>query len=231
MPVLVDGDLVLNGAEAILAYLARRYDPMDHWLPADDPVLFGQVMTWLFFAAEALRPAALARLNAMFEVEADSVAVIGAAKAAFRIMDDHMTAREFDGGAWFVGRTPTLADIALFPSIALSRDAGIEHDAYPALRRWMRRVRGIPGFQDNARHSGLSLIRTHFREPPRETMEKLTRFSVAPLAHHDPPPRRRRLRARAARPRHHRRPGALDLLGAHPRRTARSGSPAAASPP
>ena len=82
----------------------------------------------------------------MFEVEADAAAVATAAAAAFRIMDDHMTAREFDGGQWFVGRTPTVADIALFPSIALCRDFGIEHDAYPALRRWMRRVRAIPGF-------------------------------------------------------------------------------------
>ena len=141
VPVLADGDLVLTGAEAILTYLARRYDPMDHWLPADDPNLFGQVMAWLFFTADALRPAALARLNAIFEVEADAPAVIRAAKAAFRIMDDHMTARGFEGGDWFVGRPPTVADIALFPSIALSRDFGVEHDEYPALRRWRRRVR------------------------------------------------------------------------------------------
>lgn len=147
VPVLVDGDLVLTGAEAILAYLARRYDGMDHWLPADDPILFGQAMTWLFFAADTLRAAALARHNAMFEAAADTAAVVAAAKAAFRIMDDHMTVRAFDGCHWFVGRTPTVADIALFPSIALSRDAGIEHDAYPALRRWMRHVRTIPGFR------------------------------------------------------------------------------------
>jgi glutathione S-transferase len=62
-------------------------------------------------------------------------------------MDDRMTAVELDGGGWFAGDTPTVADIALFPSIALSRDSGIEHDAYPALRRWMRRVRAIPGFR------------------------------------------------------------------------------------
>ncbi len=147
VPVLVDDGLVLHETEAILAYLARRYDAMDHWLPADDPTLFGQVMMWLSFAADALRPAALARLHAMFEVEADSAAVTRGAKAAFRIMDDHMTVREFDRWQWFIGRTPTVADIALFPSIALSRDAGIEHDAYPALRRWMRRVRTIPGFR------------------------------------------------------------------------------------
>jgi glutathione S-transferase len=62
-------------------------------------------------------------------------------------MEDHMTVREFDGGDWFVGRKPTIADVALFPAIALSRDAGIEHDAYPALRRWIRRFRSLPGFR------------------------------------------------------------------------------------
>ena len=45
-----------------------------------------------------------------------------------------------------MGDHATLADIALFPSIALSRDFGVEHDEYPALRRWMRRVRGFEGF-------------------------------------------------------------------------------------
>jgi glutathione S-transferase len=61
-------------------------------------------------------------------------------------MDDAMTGREHDGASWFVGAEATLADIALFPSIALSRDFGVEHDEYPALRRWMRRVRGLDGF-------------------------------------------------------------------------------------
>lgn len=146
VPILVDGGLVLHEPEAILAYLARRYDPMDHWLPADDPAHFGHAAMWLSFATDALRPASLARLDAMFEVEADAPAAVRAARSAFRIMDDHMTAREFDGGQWFVGRLPTVADVALFPAFALSRDAGIEHDAYPALRRWMRRFRSIPGF-------------------------------------------------------------------------------------
>ena len=89
----------------------------------------------------------LARLNAMFGPDTDNDATVSAAKAAFRAMDDYMTAREFADRFWFVGLTPTIADIALFPAFALSRDAGIEHDAYPALRRWMRRVRSLPGFR------------------------------------------------------------------------------------
>lgn len=145
MPILVDGALVLHEAEAILAYLARRYDPARAWLP-EGPAAFGEVVMWLAFAARKLRPASLARLNAMMEVEADAAAVGKATRNAFRSMNDHMTRREFDKAEWFVGDHPTVADIALFPAFALSRDAGIEHDAYPALRRWMRRLRKVHGF-------------------------------------------------------------------------------------
>jgi glutathione S-transferase len=61
-------------------------------------------------------------------------------------MDDHMTARHFDGKEWFVGDRATLADLVLFPSFALSRDYGVDHDEYPALRRWIRRFRSLKGF-------------------------------------------------------------------------------------
>jgi glutathione S-transferase len=145
LPILADGDLVLRGAEAILAYLAHRYDQTRAWLP-DDPPTFGEVMSWLGFAAAELRPATLARLHSIFEVELDGAAAVRAARRAFRIMDDYMTRREFGGARWFVGGGATIADIALYPAIALSRDFDIEHDEFPALRRWMRRMRSIPGF-------------------------------------------------------------------------------------
>jgi glutathione S-transferase len=145
LPVLVDGALVLRDAQAILAYLARRYDASGQWLPAD-PAAFGRTMMWLGFAGAELAPAALARLHDMLGVPADEAAVQRAARVAFRVMDDHMTLREFDDGAWFADAVPTIADLALFPAIALSRDAGIEHDAFPALRRWIRRIRRLPGF-------------------------------------------------------------------------------------
>ena len=146
LPILTDRTLVLHGGEAIVAFLARRYDPLDRWYPADDPVLFAHTMMWLSFAAEALRPAALARRQAMFEADPPAESLLKDARTAFRVMEDHMTGRGFAGGRWLVGERPTVSDIVLYPAFALSRDAGIEHDAYPALRRWARRFRSIPGF-------------------------------------------------------------------------------------
>lgn len=145
LPILVDGDVVLSEAEAILCYLARAHDPAGTWLPAD-PKTFGTVMMWLQFAIRDLNAAWLARRHAMLDEAADEAALAAAVRRAFRLMDDHMTAREFDDAQWFVGDAPSLADLALFPAIALSRDFAVDHEAYPALRRWMRRLRGIPGF-------------------------------------------------------------------------------------
>ncbi|MCA1455665.1 glutathione S-transferase family protein [Bradyrhizobium sp. BRP22] len=145
LPILTDGAVVLSEAEAIMTYLARAYDAGNTWLPPA-PKDHGAVTMWLQFAIRDLHAAFFARRLAMFDETGDEVALSLAARRAFRLMEDHMTAREFDRAAWFVGDNPSLADLALFPAIALSRDFGIEHEAYPALRRWMRRVRTIPGF-------------------------------------------------------------------------------------
>jgi glutathione S-transferase len=146
MPVLTDGDLVLRGSEAILAYLAKAYDQARRWLP-EDAANFGLTMMWLHFSATALAPAVAARLQSLFDTPGDEAALRAGARKAFRVMDDHMTLRHFDGFEWFVGNGPTLADLTLFPSFALSRDYGIDHDDYPALRRWQRRFRAIDGFR------------------------------------------------------------------------------------
>lgn len=146
MPVLQDGDLTLYGPEAILAYLAKAYDPAQRWLPAD-PKAFGAVMQWLNFSASVLAVAAEARNVALFGLPGDFDGLKAQARAALRVMDDHMTLRQIEGATWFAGDGPTLADLTLFPLFALSRDFGIDHDAFPALRIWIRRFRALEGFK------------------------------------------------------------------------------------
>jgi glutathione S-transferase len=145
LPVLRRNGLVLHEAEAILAYLARSHDPKGRFLP-DDPDTFGRVMMWLTFAARELDAAVHARATAMMDAPGDIDALRAEAREALRIMDDHMTRQHFDGLEFFAGEQPTIADIALFPSFALSRDFNVDHDAFPALRRWARAVRKLDGF-------------------------------------------------------------------------------------
>ncbi|KAA3518422.1 glutathione S-transferase family protein [Agrobacterium vitis] len=146
LPVLKDGEQVLYGTQAILAHLARAYDPSGTWLPLD-PAIFGGVMQWTLFSVTPLGSAVTARRVALFGGPGDAEALKASSRAAFRIMDDHMTLRQFNGYEWFAGAGPTIADLALFPSFALSRDYGIDHDEFPALRRWQRRFRTVAGFR------------------------------------------------------------------------------------
>ncbi|ACM38550.1 MULTISPECIES: glutathione S-transferase family protein [Rhizobium/Agrobacterium group] len=146
LPVLKDGEQVLYGTQAILAHLARVYDPSGTWLPLD-PAVFSGVMQWTLFSAAPLGCAVTARRVALFGGPGDVEVLKASSRAAFRIMDDHMTLRQMDGCEWFAGAGPTIADLALFPSFALSRDYGIDHDEFPALRRWIRRFRTVAGFR------------------------------------------------------------------------------------
>ncbi|WP_337232438.1 hypothetical protein, partial [Vibrio cholerae] len=87
-------------AEAILAYLARRYDSAGTWLP-QEPVAFGETLMWLAFATRVLHAATLARRAALFDLPGDGPALEGRARAAFRVMEDHITLRGFSGLDWF----------------------------------------------------------------------------------------------------------------------------------
>lgn len=146
LPILTDGASTIYGAEAILAYLAKAHDASKSWLP-DEPASFGSVMQWLNFSASELCHASEARRISLFGGDGVPDALKLRCRRAFRIMDDTMTLRHIDGAEWFSAGHATLADLALFPMFALSRDFGIDHDEFPALRRWMRRFRSLPGFR------------------------------------------------------------------------------------
>jgi glutathione S-transferase len=145
LPLLTDGALRVFGAEAILAHLARSRDPSAAWLPTDGEA-FARTMIWLTFSAGALQSATTARREALFNGAADDTPARAAAGEALRVMEDVMTGRRIDGADWFAAPHPTIADVALFPAFALSRDFNVDHDEFPALRLWARRLRRLPGF-------------------------------------------------------------------------------------
>lgn len=145
IPVIEDDGLVLRDAQAILCHLANKYDESGQWLPRSTET-FGAVMMWVMFAGGELMNASAARLHDALGYKLDIGVARTAARAAFRILDDHLTCREIEGATWIVGEHPTIADVACFPYVALSGDGGIGHEDYPALRNWMRNFRKLPRF-------------------------------------------------------------------------------------
>jgi glutathione S-transferase len=146
LPVLVDDGVTLRDSGAILAYLARKYDPTGLWFPVD-PKTMAQVLAWHATADDITATASAARLNLGFFYDFDLEKSQQGAHRLFRILDEHLWFGERQGRDWLCDPAhPTTADIACFPYVMLSEEGGIGRQDYPAIRRWTDRVRRIPGF-------------------------------------------------------------------------------------
>ena len=147
LPVLQDGDLVLRDAQAILVYLAARYDQSGLWYPLNDPAALGRVAMWLAFADTITATASAARLHDGLFYDLDVDAARAGAHKLFRILDEHLWFAEREGEDFIASRQhPTIADIACFPYVMLSEEGGIFRQGYPAIRRWCDRFKRTPGF-------------------------------------------------------------------------------------
>ncbi|XAT59587.1 glutathione S-transferase [Rhodobacteraceae bacterium Araon29] len=148
LPVIDDDGLVLRDAQAILVYLASKYDGSGQWYPTDSPQMLGQISQWLALADAITATASAARLHdALFYNHIDIDAARNGAHRLFRMLDEHLWFAEDTGQDWICpGDHPTIADIACFPYTILSEEGGISRMDYPAIRRWCDRFKRIPGF-------------------------------------------------------------------------------------
>lgn len=147
LPVLDDDGLVLRDAQAILVYLAEKYDGSGEWYPRGDAARVGEVNQWLAFADGITATSSAARLHEGLFYDFDIDACRKGAHRLFRILDEHLWFAEKQGQDWICrGDHPTVADIACFPYIMLSEEGGISRQDYPAIRRWCDRVKRVQGF-------------------------------------------------------------------------------------
>ncbi|AUX46757.1 glutathione S-transferase [Sorangium cellulosum] len=144
VPVIEDGDVTLADSNAILVYLAARYDAREtaeRWLPRD-PVAAAEVQRWLSVAAGQLAsgPAA-ARVAKVFGIKVDYERAVSIAAQLFTVLDQHLAARRF-----LAGDGPTIADVAMYSYTAHAPEGGVSLDPYGHVRAWLARVEDLPGF-------------------------------------------------------------------------------------
>ena len=140
IPVLEDGEVVLADSNAILVYLARRYDPDGPWLPAE-PVAAARVQRWLSISAGEIKfGPANARAVHLFGVKTDLGDAHAVAARLLGFMDAELAARD-----WLAGPAPTLADIACYPYISTAPEGGVDLAPYAHVRAWIARVEALPG--------------------------------------------------------------------------------------
>ncbi len=105
-------------------------------------------MRWMFFEQYSLllylsRP----RLWRMWGVEmtaqrrAELEQLFEQGYRALGVMERHLGDREF-----FVGDSPTVADVALYVYPRLCPEGGYDLEGFPAVRAWLERIATLPGY-------------------------------------------------------------------------------------
>jgi glutathione S-transferase len=140
VPVIEDGDVTLADSNAILVYLAKRYDPAGRWLPAA-PIAAAEVQRWLSVAAGWLDAGpATARVQVLFGRPREAKPV-ELANRLFGILDAHLASRAF-----LTGAAPTIADLALYAYTSHAPEGGVSLADRRHVRAWLSRVEALPGF-------------------------------------------------------------------------------------
>ena len=141
VPVLVDGDVTIADSNAILVYLALKYDTGGTWYPTD-PVIAASIQRWLSVAAGELAfgPAA-ARRAALFGAPVDREQATAAARSLFEVMD-----RQLASSRYLAGDAPTIADLSLYSYTAVANEGGISLEGARNVRAWLERVESLAGF-------------------------------------------------------------------------------------
>jgi len=140
VPVLDDDGLIVRDSQAILVYLAKRYGG-EQWWP-DDAYQLAQIAAWLSTAAnEIFHGPAMLRVHRKFGRAIDTEKAQQTADKVLTIIDRHLQGRD-----WLVGEHVSIADLAVYPYLALAPEGGIAIGDYANIVAWFQRLRALPGY-------------------------------------------------------------------------------------
>jgi glutathione S-transferase len=140
VPVLKDDGVVVRDSQAILVYLAKKYGST-HWLPEEPGDLAG-VIAWLSTAANevSLGPNRL-RLHHKFGRAINLNESTKTTESLLQLLEDRLKKHLF-----LAADHTTIADIAVYPYIALAPEGNIELSCYPTVTAWLSRIQALPGY-------------------------------------------------------------------------------------
>jgi glutathione S-transferase len=121
-------------------YLARTYGA-DDWFP-QDPAKAAKVMSWLSTAAnEVARGPNAMRLHHKFgrAINMDEATQITA--QLLSVLNLHLQSLQ-----WLANNTLTIADIAVYPYIALVNEGKFDIAPYVYVQSWMKRIEQLAGY-------------------------------------------------------------------------------------
>jgi glutathione S-transferase len=146
VPVIEDGDVTVADSNAILVYLAGRYDKSGTWYPRD-PLAAARVQQWLSVAAgQLVSGPATARAVKVFGFPLDHARAVTVAGQLFGVLDEALAKQPY-----LTGQTPTIADVAIYTYTVLAPEGELSLEPYGNIRAWLARIEALPGFVPAAR--------------------------------------------------------------------------------
>ena len=110
---------------------------------SDRPAGAAAIMQWLSFAAKEVSIGL--QLSRLHFIDPDENIDLARAQRdgirALGILDRVLARRD-----WLALDRPTIADVAVFPYVALAREGRLDLDAYPHALAWIDRIVGMPGY-------------------------------------------------------------------------------------
>lgn len=139
IPVVVDDGFVVQDSQAILLYFALKDGP--EWIE-QSPAGMAAIMEWLSFAAkEVSNGPQLARLHYLADEDIDIRRAAAEGARVLAHLEAHLSRHD-----WLCLNRPTIADIAVFPYVALARQGKLPLDDCPAVLNWIDRFVSLPGY-------------------------------------------------------------------------------------
>lgn len=145
IPVLQVGDRFIPESNAACYFLAEGSS-----LIPTDPFEHADMLRWMFWEQYSHEPNIATLRFWMRWIGPDDLNDLQrlqmppkrqAGNAALKLMDDHLSKRE-----WFVGDDLSLADICLFAYTHVAGDADFALERYPHVLEWVERLKGHPRF-------------------------------------------------------------------------------------
>lgn len=144
VPVLVDCDVVLRDSQAILFYLAQKYGQTSgesNWMP-NDPKLAAEVISWLSVASsEVSRGPGMLRMHHKFGRPIDVAATEKVSADVLNVLNTHLAQHD-----WLVGKAISIADVAVYPYIALAPEGHLDLQPFAHVVSWLRRIQTHPDY-------------------------------------------------------------------------------------
>jgi glutathione S-transferase len=140
--IVFDDGRVLSESGAVLFYFAQgtALFPDDSWDRAN-------VLRWMFFEQYSHEPFIAVNRHLRLHLPQAELA-----RLTDRLADNHgrgnqalaVMEQQLSGTDWLAAGRYTIADIALYAYTHTAADGGFDLGAYPAIRRWLERVRAQP---------------------------------------------------------------------------------------